>query len=195
MQETIDTARELLGKQLVVVFQTAPMNNNVVTSEDLRQFRAMNDLIRSFVVKSNASDVLLSDVEVYMDNVNAWNAQQIGTTTTNSSLYLMQHLKGKRNLAHHICQVCSEQVPHNSINCKRNLLSNDGQHFCMETLGPRLTANWACLIQCAYQGEFESARVQECESSRVRECERGCNSKYFTLDEPLLADEEFSKEM
>lgn len=189
MQETIDTARELLGKQLVVVFQTAPMNNNIVTSEDLRQFRAMNDLIRSFVVNSNASDVLLSDVEVYMDNVNAWNAQQMGMTTTNSSSYLMEHLKkGKRNLPHHICQVCSEQVPHNSINCKRNLLSKDGMHFCMETLGPRLMANWACLIQCAYQGEFES--------SRVRECERGCNSKYFTLDEPLLlADEEFSKEM
>jgi hypothetical protein len=54
----------------------------------------------------------------------------------------------------------------------------------METLGPRLMANWACLIQCAYQGE-----------ERVREFERGCNSKYFTLDEPLLADEEFSKDM
>ena len=188
MQETIDTARELLGKQLVVVFQTAPMNNNILTSEDLRQFRAMNDLIRSFVVNSNSSDVLLSDVEVYMDNVNAWNAQQMGMTTTNSSSYLMEHLKkGKINLPHHICQVCSEQVPHNSINCKRNLLSKDGMHFCMETLGPRLMANWACLIQCAYD--------QEEGEERVRDCEGVCSSKYLTLDEPLLADEECSKEM
>jgi len=55
-----------------------------VTNEDLRKFRA--DLIRSFVINtSNASDVLLSDVEVYMDNVNAGNAQQMGMTTTNSS--------------------------------------------------------------------------------------------------------------
>ena len=100
----------------------------------------------------------------------------------------MQHLKGdKENRVHHICQVCSEQVPHNSSSCKRNVLSNDGQHFCMETLGPRLMANWACLIQCAYD--------QEEGEERVRDCEGVCSSKYLTLDEPLLADEECSKEM
>ena len=87
MQETIDTARELLGKQLIVVFQTAPMYNNVC---DKRGFKKVSrrHLIRSFVIDTMVMHrmyLLLSDVEVYMDNANAWNVQQMGMTTTNSN--------------------------------------------------------------------------------------------------------------
>jgi hypothetical protein len=49
-----------------------------VTETDLIDFRAMNSLVRSFVTNLNASDVLLSDVATYMENVMEWNAKQLG---------------------------------------------------------------------------------------------------------------------
>jgi hemerythrin superfamily protein len=86
LNETLEVARSYLGQELIVIFQTAAFNNNVVTSEDLINFRAMNGVVRSFVTKLNASDVLLSDVELYMDNVIEWNAKQLGMDTTNATL-------------------------------------------------------------------------------------------------------------
>mmetsp|Transcript_9023 Transcript_9023/g.15067 ORF Transcript_9023/g.15067 Transcript_9023/m.15067 type:complete len:475 (+) Transcript_9023:69-1493(+) len=182
MTETVRMARKYLGRKVIVIFQTAPFNNNVVTTDDLRDFRAMNDLIRSFVANTTLSSVLLSDIAYYMDNVMQWNAHQLGMTAAapkkddNATAYLAELLKAtKGDQRHHIAQVCSERVTHDSESCRGNMLSNDGLHLCMETLGPRLNANWACLIQCAYNT-----------SIIVRKCERRCNEKYFTLDEHLL---------
>ena len=134
----------------------------------------MNYRIRSFVEYLNASDVLLSDAEVYMDNVIEWNAKQIGTNASYPRCFLeegLQHERGQK-FGQHVAQVCAEHVPHNSASCRRNMLLFDGIHFCMmESLGPRLYANWACLLQCT-----------ESSSQVLREWERGCNEMYFHLN-------------
>ena len=172
LNETIEVAKTYLGQDLIVIFQTAAFNNNVVTGQDLRNFRAMNGIVRSFVTKLNSSDVLLSDVEAYMDNVIEWNAKHLGMDVGNSSTYILERVALVRGnkFPHHIAQVCSERVPPGSFRCKHNMLSNDGMHFCMESLGSRMFANTACLIQCAYDT-----------SQIVRQCERGCNEKFFRL--------------
>jgi hypothetical protein len=176
LNETLEVARSYLGQELIVIFQTAPFNNNVVTSEDLINFRVMNGVVRSFVTKLNTSDVLLSDIELYMDSVIEWNAKQLGMDTTNSTSYLLERLaQGPRLLfTQHIAHVCSERVPRNRRRCRHNMLSIDGMHFCMESLGSRMFANSACLIQCAYNT-----------SQFVRDCERGCNEKFFRLVDPV----------
>ena len=187
LNETIQVAKECLGQSLIVIFQTAPFNNNILTSQDLINFRAMNSLVRSFVTNLNQSDVLLSDVETYMENVIEWNAKQLGMDTINSTSDMLEHLAiphGSSSPTHHthIAQVCSERVPPSNIKCRLNMLSNDGLHPCMETLGPRMFANSACLIQCAYRT-----------TQSIRQCERGCNEKYFRLNIPIQGIQ-FAKE-
>jgi hypothetical protein len=176
LNETLEVARSHLGQELIVIFQTAAFNNNVVTSEDLINFRAMNDVVRSFVTKLNASDVLLSDVELYMYNVIEWNAKQLGMDTTNATSYLLERLAHRPRVGfpQHIAQACSERVTPNHRSCQHNMLSSDGMHFCMESLGSRMFANSACLIQCAY----DKSRI-------ARDCERGCNEKFFRLVDPI----------
>lgn len=175
LRETIAVAQDYLGEPLTIIFMTVPINNNIVTQQDFEDFRAMNNRIRSFVTKLRSSDVLVSDLEVYMDNIIKWNAKQIGMNTSYPSCFLAERLVMRRN-AHHVAQVCGERVPINSTSCRKNILLNDGLHFCTETLGPRLFANWACLLQCI-----------ERSSQAIRECERACNEVYFTLNDTLPA--------
>jgi hypothetical protein len=180
LKESIQVAKENLGQSVIVIFQTAPFNNNVVTSEDLVNFRAMNGLVRTFVTNLNASDVLLSDVETYMENVILWNAGRLGMDITNATSYMLEKIplppdEHQTALYHpHVAQVCSERVRPGQFTCRLNMLSNDGIHPCMESLGPRIFANWACLIQCAYR----TAR-------NIRRCESGCNEEFFRLVKPI----------
>jgi hypothetical protein len=211
LNETIQTAREHLGQPLIFIFQTAPFENNVVTETDLIEFRAMNNLVRSFVTNLNASDVLLSDVATYMENVMEWNAKQLGiiprntttptatTTTTQTSTnssYVLDRLAvppphlgmSAPRFRAHVAQICSEPPPPSqNYTCRFNMLSNDGMHPCMESLGPRMFANTACLIQCAYNDTRETSSTGSNSSPvDIRECERGCNERFFRLDQPLL---------
>jgi hypothetical protein len=147
----IEYAKRRLGEGLMIIFLTAPMNNNVVSEQDFIQFRAMNTLVTSFVKKVRKPNIFLSDIGSYMDNVIMWNSIQMGLNTSSPS-YLYHFLKPspKQDYRHHIVQVCSEYVEPLSQDCQRNLISYDGLHFCMETLGPRIFANWACLIKCSF---------------------------------------------
>ena len=175
LRETISVAREYLGRPLRIIFMTVPINNNIATQKDFDDFRAMNNRIRSFVTNLHSSDVMVSDLEVYMDNIIEWNAKQIGMNTSYPSCFLAERLAMPR-YGHHVAQVCGERVSINSTSCRYNMLLNDGLHFCTETLGPRLFANWACLLQCT-----------ERSSQAIRNCERVCNEMYFTLDGTLPA--------
>jgi hypothetical protein len=145
------------------------VNNNLITDQDLIRFRAMNNLVISFVKTMNKPDVLLSDIGSYMDNVILWNAKQIGVNVSDPS-YFMLSLKPapRERLGKHISQVCSENVPHLSNYCQRNMISNDGMHFCMESLGPRMFANWACLIQCSFKSSSSG-------------CQNSCHYKFFVF--------------
>ena len=175
LMETITVAKLYLGEPLTIIFLTVPLNNNVVTDQNMTSFRAMNDVVRSFVSDLNASNVLLSDVEVYLDNVIEWNANMIGMDTLDPNYFLRERLRvPDLKYRHHAAAVCAKRDSSNMTDCQRNMLLNDGLHFCMESLGPRLYANWACLIQCSYG-----------EQHLLRDCEWRCNEKYFHLGETL----------
>ena len=176
LMETITVAKMYLGEPLTIIFLTVPLNNNVVTVQNMTSFRAMNKLVSSFVMNLNASDVLLSDVEGYMDNVIEWNANMIGMNTSDPNYFVDERLRiPDLKYRHHVAAVCAKRDSSNMTDCQRNMLLKDGLHFCMESLGPRLYANWACLIQCS------SGNPQ-----LLRKCERHCNEKYFRLDEPIV---------
>jgi hypothetical protein len=164
LKNQVEFAQWLLGEKIIIIFLTAPMNNNLITDQDFIRFSAMNDLVRSFALTVNKPNILLSDIESYMNN-----ARQIGMNISDPS-YLSSSLTPEpgENFANHIAQVCSENVPHLSKYCQKNMISNDGMHFCMETLGPRMFANWACLIQCSLK-------------SAPRTCNDSCHERFFVF--------------
>lgn len=161
-----------------IIFMTTPLNNNVAKAEQWTEFRQMNDRIRSFVSEYNRSSVipriLLSDVELYMDSIIHWNAVHIKIADIDH--YERLQLSGTEEYAQHIAQVCAQKVNNHNLFCVKNRLMNDGMHFCMETLGPRLIANWACLIQCTENFEF---------GSKKKECQNHCHTGFFELP-PLI---------
>lgn len=76
--------------------------------------------------------------------------------------------------------VCSNRPEGNlDSNCKRNLISPDGIHWCVETIGPRFTASIACLLGCVYNERPPDTSAKGIES--LRECERECNNKFMSL--------------
>lgn len=87
--------------------------------------------------------------------------------------------------------VCANKPKDNlASDCKRNQISPDGIHWCVETLGPRYTASIACLLGCVYNEKPLDATPEG--SARLRKCEQECNEQFMSLkrvDEYLIGNE------
>ena len=59
--------------------------------------------------------------------------------------------------------------------CFFNRISRDGFHWCVESLGPRYSANIACLLGCVYNGKEPESDEQ------LRSCEQECNDQFMSL--------------
>ena len=105
-------------------------------------------------------------------------------------------------------QVCSNQTLMDDGNCPRNRLSpgtsqlsrqltsdeticqltlpewisEDGMHWCMETVGARYTASVACLLGCVYNGDTRPNHDE------AKECERRCNEQFMSLEHDMSED-------
>jgi hypothetical protein len=76
--------------------------------------------------------------------------------------------------------VCTENVPAESCAYKRNMISMDGLHWCLEYIGGRVMAAMACLLQCplttiVMQGEFGGGGGCGDDGGGIKECERTCS--------------------
>ena len=162
-----------------IIFVSAALNNNIMDEKDLKELNALNGRIRKYVTEEfkpqetlTVKKVLLADVARLMEEATEFNANSLGYDTSDSH-YLFEKLdRGGEQYAKSIAQTCSSRVAAGSPNCPKNYLSADGQHLCVETLGARISANFACLIQCAYSSTL-----------LLRECERACNDKFMSLKE------------
>ena len=72
--------------------------------------------------------------------------------------------------------VCAEKPCETEKNCRRNKISTDGIHLCIETLGPRYAASIACLLVCLYHGKGPGKDNRD-----VRKCERECNDQFMSI--------------
>lgn len=66
----------------------------------------------------------------------------------------------------------------------KNGLSHDGMHACTDTVGGRINAATACLLQCRYGGDTAVVKDDHYDLNSLQkldECERRCNLQYMSL--------------
>jgi hypothetical protein len=195
--ESLLLAHELFGIQTAIV-QTLFQNNNVKTNDDLDQLRRTNEMIRELVHNWNhpkLPTVLLMDFGRWTDDLIQLNAELAGmdvsapTSSSNNSNYTLARLSGSK-FPPSIAMACSKAVAEGSKSCQRNMLTIDGMHWCMESIGGRVVAAIACLLQCSLlQVEPKAAAPSASTSSseisprpkQLSACEDRCNQQFMSM--------------
>lgn len=96
--------------------------------------------------------------------------------------------------------VCAKKPTEESggVYCERNILFNDGMHFCTETLAARIGAGVACLLGCVYNRrgspsdgtaisfeeegkQFNATTPLEIRTLKIKACEQQCNDQFMSV--------------
>jgi hypothetical protein len=68
------------------------------------------------------------------------------------------------------------------------MMSIDGMHWCMESLGGRIMAATACLLQCSFiaigssdKNDIDNGNVTKMKTKQAQlECEQRCNEEFMS---------------
>lgn len=182
MRQTVDLAHELFGVK-VIILVLSPFNNNVPTMEALETF---NMLVRSFCESWKPSSdrgvqhVLCLDYNKLTHDLMEMNAISMGmiNETDVGDDYMLQRLNPakKTKWPPSIAHVCAEYPTTDHASCNRTILTNDGAHPCMETIGPRINAALGCILGCVFNQNNGGTT-----SGFIKECEHECNEKFMQL--------------
>jgi hypothetical protein len=194
LQQNTDVVAEVFRPRTLIYINMV-FNNNVVTSSMYEQLLEKRELVRNFTrgmyaptANGTIRRVLLLDMDVFTDQINERNAQSIGfDTSVPFAEWMLGHVKPPWTKAHvnHIAHTCAERVPDNSSACPPNSITLDGMHFCPHTVGGRVVAGLACLMECAERGEAGGDHLRTVPKRRafdLRTCEQQCNRKFMSLD-------------
>ena len=200
--EAAEMAKKILGAS-TFVFLTVPFNNNVENVDIYKGVKKVNDMIWDIAANwqttsqfGNTTHFLVMDYAKLNNHVIWANARHMGykvthplhatqhTVDTEGPTFLLERLVGGR-WPPSIPQVCDKKPSKESgkAYCERNILFNDGMHFCPETLSARMGAAIACLLGCVYNRlpEEEDTTVEKKSQSSIRECERQCNDQFMSV--------------
>jgi hypothetical protein len=114
------------------------------------------------------------DLAQLTNRLSEQNAKLIGYNTTNrtSQEYTSDRL-GCPAYPPSIVSTCAEVVPVGQCQCKRNMISVDDIHLCMNQLGPRLMAGWGCILSCFYNEGNVFVDKKACASK--------CNERFMDI--------------
>jgi hypothetical protein len=174
LTESLELAHEVFGVTTAVVM-TLPLNNNVVNMEELMQLHEVNAMIRDVVANwsgKGVKHVLLMDFGKWADQLTELNARLAGLNQHPAN-YTLERL-GCTKFPPSIAMICTKPVAPKSCTCDRNMVSIDGLHWCMESIGGRATAAIACLLQCPL--------LLEDDEKKIKDCEKTCNHRFMSLD-------------
>ena len=176
--ETIEMAHKVFGIKTVIVM-TLYLNNNVKTMEDLEQMHQVNDMIRNvignwkkFIAPNTIEHVLMLDFGQWTDQITQLNAKLAGGLDMSIANYTLERWSCTR-YPPSIAMICTDPVKPGQCQCNRNMISIDGLHWCMESVGGRTIAAIGCLLQCAIQPNASD--------DKIKVCERACNDKFMSL--------------
>jgi hypothetical protein len=147
LTESLVMAHKLFGVQTVIAL-TLPVNNNVKTMEALEQLHQTNAMIRPVVNNWSSESsvapqhVLLMDFGTWADQLTKWNARVAGMDTTQAN-YTLAWLGCAGRFPPSLAMLCTDIVPPESCACTRNMISVDGLHWCMESIGGGVIATIA----------------------------------------------------
>ena len=191
--ESIELCGESFGAATVVV-ATLPLSNNVRTPADWDALLDVNRMVRDVAATWPAAAggerrvrrVLVQEFGPFTSQVVWTNARHLGYGKTeevafsqkgwerNVSGAFLERLATGAAWSPSIPMVCAAP-PHKGGECRRNRVSPDGMHWCVEYLGPRMIASLACLLGCVHNDRPGIS------SGRVRDCERACNDAFMSV--------------
>lgn len=201
LQESIQLAHELFGVTKVILVDL-PFNNNVLTEQDWMDRQTNNQMIQQMAQTyhhnndnnntGGVRDVVVLQFARWTDLLMEFNARRIGlipaTEPARNKSYALARLGCRKKFPLSIAQGCAEYVTAGQCRCRRNRISHDGMHWCLETLGGRFVAGVACMLSCLYDDRpTTSSRKDSDDHHRrrlLRQCEKGCNDQYMSL-QPL----------
>ena len=188
LKETVTLAHDLFGVETIIV-TTVPFTNNIQTEKDFLQVKQVNDMINMFCLTHRASpkngrsgvkNVMLLDLHQLVNAFMEANAIALGYNTSLQQSkpvwYWMERLTQypKSTLHASIAHVCAAPKPATDApRChKQNSFSIDGMHYCMSTIGGRLSAAVACLLKCVYDDRERT----------LDGCATSCNQQFMSLN-------------
>lgn len=184
IEESIQHAHDLFGVKKVIIIDV-PFSNNVKTVNDLWEQKRTNDMIHGLPStmifreepsgKPDKVQVVTLKLSQFTEHFMFHNANLLGMNTSDSSVYSLERPVGCGEFPLSIAQGCSARSNASSCDCRRNRVSKDGLHWCMESFGGRFSAGIACLTACFQPG----LRVDKDE---LGHCEAKCNSQYMSLE-------------
>lgn len=187
METSVRLAKELFGVHTVII-QTLFLNNNVKTMDDLNEMRETNRVIRELVDaswgNSDIPNLLLMDFGGWVDQLTELNAQLAGMDTKLNSNYTLERL-GCAKYPPTIAMSCvNNNVRPGDCKCIRNVMSIDGMHWCMETLGGRIIGGMSCLMQCSLLVNKNNSTIDmslEKKRHLLGNCQQHCNDQFMSL--------------
>jgi hypothetical protein len=207
LNETVQLAHELFGVSVIVFISLPFVNNVVTMEDlrMLKEKNdLLREFVRSWQNDGGAGGVqhlLLLEFGDFADSLMEWNARLMGFDTSATN-YTMDSLSCRPGKGHDVCrkvrvdvanykmenlyggpfkksiaQLCSSRVPMKRRKCERNSISNDGMHWCMETIGSRFIAGASCLLACAYNDATVDGST-----ANIRQCEKRCNLEFMSVE-------------
>lgn len=123
------------------------------------------------------------------DAMMEFNAQIIGFNTSTLS-YIQEAKLGNEKATHSlsVAHVCAERVKDKSTNCRRNSITADGMHLCMNIVGQRINAGLACIMQCAYDNEQQHHPQSTFDGNNDNgwACATSCNDRFMSLEHVVV---------
>jgi hypothetical protein len=149
--------------------------------------RLTNAMIRDLVQASwqnpDFPDLLLMDFGGWTDELTELNARLAGMDTTSSANYTLARL-GCAKFPPSIAMACAEKnVTQGVCQCTRNVISIDGMHWCMETMGGRIVAVTSCLLRCSLLIDDDANQSTEKKRQILGKCQEQCNDQFMSLRE------------
>jgi hypothetical protein len=111
--------------------------------------------------------MLLLDFGGWIDKLVDLNARQLGMIDTKD--YKLDRL-GCLKYPPSVATACATLTNRTECTCIRNMISIDGMHWCMESLGGRITAAMACLLRCSLTPKNQHVQ-----------CAQRCNDEFMSL--------------
>jgi len=187
IKEVIIFCQELIGAR-AVIFTTVGLDNNAITADMWKGVVKINQLIHEVANEwqppkdgqDGVQYVLVQEFSDFTSKILHENGKHIGYNTTSNNFFFERLVGGSTSWPQSIPMVCANKPKDNlDSECKRNKISPDGIHWCVETLGPRFTASIACLLGCVYNERPPESSPEGLTS--VRKCEKDCNDQFMSL--------------
>ena len=161
--------------------------------DDLRnKRRMMRELVEESWTSPDIPNLLQLDFGGWIDQLNELNAKLLGMDVDTDGNYTLERLTCNKKYNPSIAMICAS-MPDSSCGCTMNMISMDGMHWCMESVGGRFVGGISCLLQCSLimddiDQSAEETILPGSKQQLIEKCQQRCNDQFMSLRPASLLD-------